>query len=580
MENHHIVQLNGLSAGARYPVEDGYIIGRNPSCHIFLNNPLVSRQHARFRVNDSGAFVLDLQSGNGTLVDGRRIAEVKLSDGQVILIGETEFQFEEATPTSALTGLGDCGRIVLQDNVAGDMESSKTQDVYNTLFTTSSTNANSGSEAEQLQARLKAIYEANQIISSEHNLEKVFEKVTEQLLRLVSASNMIIMTVDQETGKLVATHEHKKIEGEAIQVSSTIIRQAFVEREAVLVSDAGADKRFDASQSIIMGDIASVICVPMQFRSEVLGVIYLDTRGSTNAFNNNDLELLVALAGPAAIAIQNASYHQQLEDDFQTTLKLLANAIEMRDHYTLGHTWRVTKYSIEIARELGWSEEKVSEVEMGGVLHDIGKIGVADAVLRKPERLNDDEYAQMKVHPERGAALMRDCKKLEALIPYCLYHHERYDGKGYPYGMEGEDIPIEGRLVAVADTFDAMTSNRSYRDALPAQVALDEIEKHKNTQFDPVCADAFIRAFHKGKIEPFMQTKQEDAELDGVACPFCSTFISIPEEAEEDDIYGCSVCHRSVKLLEQNGTFFGELLKEVEMRSTQPAKGSIYAPPN
>lgn len=577
MKQPRIIQLNGLSSGAVYPIEDGSILGRNPTCHIFLNNPLVSRQHVRFRVVESGVFLLDLQSGNGTFVDGHRIAEVRLSDGQTILIGETEFRFEGAT-IAPVANLEDSAHIVLKDEVAGNVQASKTEDVYNTLFAVAPSSASTQSETEQLQARLKAIYEANQIISSERNLKRVFEKIIEQLLQLTPVSNAVIMTVDDATGTLLPAHEYSSTQGDTIQVSSTIIKQAFQQGEAVLVSDAGADKRFDSAQSIIMGNIASVMCVPMLFQDTALGIIYLDTRGTPDAFDNNDLELLVALAGPAAIAIKNASYHQQLEDDFQTTLKLLANAIEMRDHYTLGHTWRVTKYSIEIAKELGWDEEKVKEVEMGGVLHDIGKIGVADAVLRKPERLNEEEYAQMKVHPERGAALMRDCKKLEALIPYCLYHHERFDGKGYPYGLEKDNIPLEGRVVAVADTFDAMTSNRPYRDGLPAQVALDEIEKHKGTQFDPVCADAFVRAFHAGRIEPFMESKQ-DADQDGVACPFCSTFIPIPEDSKADDVHGCGVCHRSIKLLIQNGTFFGQLMTQADLHSTLPLNEQAYTPP-
>ena len=567
MNQYQITQINGISAGAEYPIEDGYIIGRNPSCHIHLNTPLVSREHARFRVIESDVFLLDLQSGNGTLVDGHRIEKIKLSTGQIILIGETEFRFGGRTEISPFSGLSDSNFIVLKEDLAGIVQASNTEDVYSSLFSTMSGGDSPDNETQQLQARLKAIYEANQIISSENNLEKVFEKVIEQLLNLIPASNVVIMKVDDVTGSLHVIHEHSITQRDMIQVSTTIIKKAFEERKAVLVSDAGADKRFDASESITMGNIASVMCVPMYFREKTLGLIYLDTRGMSNAFKPHDLELLVALAGPSAIAIQNASYHQQLEDDFQTTLKLLANAIEMRDHYTLGHTFRVTKYAIEIAKEMGWEDEKILEVEMGGVLHDIGKIGVPDAVLRKPGSLNEDEYAQMKVHPERGAALMRDCKKLEALIPYCLYHHERIDGKGYPYGLEGEDIPIEGRLVAVADTFDAMTSNRPYRDGLPAKIALEEIEEHKGTQFDPVCVDAFIRAYHAGKIEPFMQSKQ-DADQDGVACPFCSTFIPISEDSKADDVLDCYVCHRFIKLLIQNGTFLGQIMTEAELPPT------------
>src|SRR5690606_31437313 len=123
-------------------------------------------------------------------------------------------------------------------------------------------------------------------------------------------------------------------------------------------------------------------------------------------------------------------------------------------------------------------------------------ISIDDAILRKPDRLTDDEYDKMKVHPERGARMMQDIEFLLPLVPYALYHHERYDGKGYPYGLQGEDIPIEGRLLAVPDTFDAMTSNRPYRKGLDPKIAIAELEKGKGTQFDPDMVDAFLAAYN------------------------------------------------------------------------------------
>jgi hypothetical protein len=236
----------------------------------------------------------------------------------------------------------------------------------------------------------------------------------------------------------------------------------------------------------------------------------------------------------------------------------------MRDHYTLGHTFRVTKYSVAIARELGWSEEKLIEVEMGGVLHDVGKIAVPDSILQKDAPLTDEEYAIMKIHPQRGADMMKDCKKLEPLIPYCLYHHEQYDGSGYPHGLAGDLIPIQGRLVAVADTFDAITSNRPYRDGRSAEVGLDIILKCKGSQFDPVCVDAFVQAFKKGKIEPFIQLSQDD-DLDGVVCPFCSAFIEIHSDAKEGDLHRCEVCRRTVKLQLQKDMFYALLMTLADM---------------
>ncbi|NJL73482.1 MAG: HD domain-containing protein [Candidatus Competibacteraceae bacterium] len=253
----------------------------------------------------------------------------------------------------------------------------------------------------------------------------------------------------------------------------------------MLTYDAADDDRFESGASIISQNISSAMCVPLNYQAERLGVIYVDTRGTTNAFVNTDLELLVALAAPSAIAIKNAQYVNMLERSYQDTLTALANAVELRDHYTVGHTWRVTNFALEMARELGWNEDKLREVQMGGVLHDVGKIAIPDAILGKTSKLTDEEYAVIKIHPEKGAQLLQDIERLHPLIPYCLYHHERYDGRGYPYGLGGDDIPLEGRLLAVADTFDALTSSRPYRKGLDPDVAIAEVERCKGSQFDP-----------------------------------------------------------------------------------------------
>jgi HD-GYP domain-containing protein (c-di-GMP phosphodiesterase class II) len=354
-----------------------------------------------------------------------------------------------------------------------------------------------------------------------------------------------------------------------LTISSTIVHRALENAEAVLTRDAADDSRFSARGSIIAQNIASAMCAPLCHHGETLGVVYVDTRGTTNAFSEEDRELLVALTGPAAIAIRNAQYLRKLEQAYQDTLVMTANAIEARDHYTVGHTWRVTHFATEIARALGWSDERIRECEMGGVLHDVGKIAIDDAILRKPSQLTDEEYAKMKVHPERGARMMRDVESLVALIPYALYHHERYDGKGYPFQLAGDDIPIEGRIVAVADTFDAMTSNRPYRKGLDAEVALKEIVDKAGSQFDPAVVEAFRTCYQEGRIERIQQEYYKGDR--SVICPFCSTHIRIPEDAAAGTEFQCGVCHRRNRLQIRNEAYFAELIPEAESPSPSPS---------
>jgi HD-GYP domain-containing protein (c-di-GMP phosphodiesterase class II) len=191
---------------------------------------------------------------------------------------------------------------------------------------------------------------------------------------------------------------------------------------------------------------------------------------------------------------------QEIQRAYLETIRMLAAAVEARDPYTGNHLERVTHYSLVIATTLGWRGDSLRQVEMGAILHDIGKINIHDAVLRKPEPLSVEEWAHMRTHPEIGSRILGGISFLKPIIPYVRHHHERFDGTGYPDGLRGQDIPIGGRLIAVADTFDAMTTTRSYRGALPVSVALAELRAQAMHQFDPEIVDAFLRAYEHGDI--------------------------------------------------------------------------------
>ena len=175
------------------------------------------------------------------------------------------------------------------------------------------------------------------------------------------------------------------------------------------------------------------------------------------------------------------------------TVTMLANVIEARESYTRGHVERVQRYALELAQALGWSHEALAICEFGALLHDIGKIAVPRAILNKRQRLLYPEWALLRRHPETGARMLHGIHHLQAALPYVASHHERWDGNGYPAHLAGETIPREGRLLAIVDAFDAMTSDRPYRRALPLERALSEIQRNAGTQFDPAMAAVFIR---------------------------------------------------------------------------------------
>lgn len=184
--------------------------------------------------------------------------------------------------------------------------------------------------------------------------------------------------------------------------------------------------------------------------------------------------------------------NEKLEKAYIESIETLRYTVDAKDTYTRGHSDRVSAYSVLIGKYLGLSEEQLHQLEIGGLFHDIGKIGVPDSILLKTTRLTDDEYSEIKNHPAIGAHILSNATLFQDIIPIVKHHHERYDGKGYPSKLAGENIPYLARITAVADSFDAMTSKRTYRDSLPIDVVKEEFEKNKGTQFDPKIADVFL----------------------------------------------------------------------------------------
>ncbi len=563
MIREYIVIESGPRSGRRVPVKSQLTIGRNPDSDLYLDDLKVSRSHAVIRQTPGGTVIQDSGSNNGTYVNDYRVKEHVLQPGDKLRIGAIELSYQQVEADTA-TPPGSSG-IRFKDG-RDTLESSAVESVYES-FLHKPGKESTVDQISDAQQRLAAVYRANQIISAERDLPKLFEQVMAQIVALVPAHNGAIMLKDEESGELVADYAWSQSKDEGVVVSFTIVERALERNEAVITQDAAGDSRFSDGSSVIRGRITSAMCVPLRHQDESLGAIYVDSRGASAPFTSADLELLVALAGPASIAIKNARHEQMreryinmLERAYDDTLVALADAIELRDHYTAGHTWRVSHFAVEMAKWLGWDKEQVDRASMGGVLHDVGKIAVDNAILAKPSALTDDEYEEMKIHPERGARILADIEFLKPLTPFCLYHHERPDGKGYPFGLEGEDIPPEGRLMGVADAFDAMTSRRPHRHSREPAEAIRIIEEGKGTQFDAQCADALIHCYNEGRLDHILQNRLEGEA--SIACPFCSTFIPVPDTITVGGIFECQVCYRRVRLCGGDGQYTGELVSQ------------------
>ena len=227
----------------------------------------------------------------------------------------------------------------------------------------------------------------------------------------------------------------------------------------------------------------------------------LDIQGYCEKSDKPDQLLLLVESGVKSISQMNLikqinmelkETYEKLENAYMESIETLRLAVDAKDIYTRGHSDRVSEYCVLIGKKLGLPEEDIKALKIGGLFHDIGKIGVPDSVLLKEEKLTDEEYSQIKNHPSIGAHILSTATIFADILPIVKHHHEKYDGTGYPSKLSGESIPYLARIAALADTFDAMSSKRPYRDALSIEVIKEEIKKNKGTQFDPKLADVFL----------------------------------------------------------------------------------------
>ncbi len=280
--------------------------------------------------------------------------------------------------------------------------------------------------------------------------------------------------------------------------------QAFVDHYAAhstLLEQAGKGARFFATPPTV--PLASLVSVPLRMKTRLLGWIAVASFTKQKRFNEGNRKLLSIVGSRAAAAIENARLYEDLRATFQQTIQGLARAIDKMDRYTAGHSERVATYATYLAVRLGLPPDVVEIVRQSALMHDIGKIGCV-MNLNKPSKLTQDEYEMFKRHPVYGKDILDPIRFLHPLVPGVHLHHERWDGRGYPLGLKGNDVPLIARIIAVADTYDAMTSDRAYRRALPHEVAVGEIERCSGSQFDPEVSHSFT-----GGLDDFREDQSE-----------------------------------------------------------------------
>ncbi len=272
-----------------------------------------------------------------------------------------------------------------------------------------------------------------------------------------------------------------------------LLNAAIIDKTAVFIKKGEDGWIFDDENPF-----AAFMLLPLESSRRVEAVLaFADYNGQ---FLRKDLELqLRLLSNPLIAEIVSLDIYGQLEELFLSTVRALASAVDAKHPYTRGHSERVTRYSVAIAEKLELGRKDIKNLKLSALLHDVGKIGISEAVLDKHGHLDDKEYTMIKEHPVIGAKIVGQISNSSDIVPGILDHHERYNGNGYPNGKKGKEISLFGRIIAVADAFDAMTSTRSYRKALPFQIAIEEIVDKSGEQFDPSAVKAFVSAYKEQK---------------------------------------------------------------------------------
>ena len=368
-------------------------------------------------------------------------------------------------------------------------------------------------EKENLEIRvqeqtrtLRDIYRFANQLNSLDSLDVVLESIVEFVADFMVSERVSIMLLDEEEEYLtIAT---------AVGLEEEVIRNTRVQR-----GEAIAGKVFETQKALRIDDISNIkpeveqfskykafisfplIQAPLKSQMNPLGIINVTNRFGDQPYTALDLRNLDFIADTASVAINNQIKGIKLQESYFATMKSLALALDAKDRYTAGHSESVQRYSVSIAQQMGLNQQEISNIDRAGALHDIGKIGIPDVIINKPGRLTPEEFEKIKEHPALGEQMILPIPFLNSARGIIRHHHERFDGRGYPDGVSGQEIELGARIMAVADTFDAMTSDRPYREARSVEEAMAELNRCRNTQFDPTAVEAFGRVVEKGNHE-------------------------------------------------------------------------------
>jgi len=361
--------------------------------------------------------------------------------------------------------------------------------------------ANKNTQLEKVVDRLTTVNQIGNILNSVVDKDNVVEVIVTTLAKTMGAKICSLMLVNSQSDELEVAYS---VGLEGVRLRNTPMGKGISgyvasEGKPLLVVDIEKDPRFEMSNDP-QYNTTSLVAAPLFVKGEVIGILNVNNKVNGDPFNQDDLDLLTTVAGQAAIAVENSNLYKDIRSSYFDTVRALVNALEAKDKYSKGHSERVTLLAMMIADEMDLPEDKKQALQHAGVLHDIGKIGISLNILNKGGKLTGEEYDVVKDHPLIGEKILDPITFLKDVKTIVGEHHERYDGKGYPHQKKGHELSLESKILAVADTFDALTSDRPYRKALSFEDAVAEIVRCSASQFDPQVVDIFLRAINAEEL--------------------------------------------------------------------------------
>jgi HD-GYP domain-containing protein (c-di-GMP phosphodiesterase class II) len=345
--------------------------------------------------------------------------------------------------------------------------------------------------------RLQTLIHTSLVFSSILDIDELLDIVLKKAEEVMEAEASSVFRIDETKNELyfITARGEKGKEAKEIRVpmGKGIVGWVAQHGKPLLVADVHKDPRwFKGVDKKTTFATRSIMAVPLITKGKIIGVAEVLNKKGNKKFNKTDLELFESLSNQIAIAIENAALYKELDELFLSSIRAIVEAVDAKDPYTRGHSSRVVKYALIIGEALNLDRDELKRLEVSAILHDVGKIGIPDRILGKPGKLTFEEFAYMKRHPVLGSSIIEPIAELQGLIPNIMHHHERYDGSGYPNGLKGKEIPFYARIICIADSFDAMTTDRPYRRRKSIRTAYRELHKNSGTQFDPKLVPVFV----------------------------------------------------------------------------------------